>query len=93
MQSSLSALYNRKVEGKLYKQLLTRLKVYVGFEINDQSGAALTDHQMTEIHYNRIISLQRVAFKLFPALRSFALSNVASVDTRQALTKHFSTIR
>ena len=33
--------------------------------------------------------LQSAAFKLFPALRSFALSNVASVDTRGALLKHF----
>lgn len=37
--------------------------------------------------------LQRAAFKLFPALRSFSLSNVASVDSRVALVQHFSKLR
>ena len=36
-----------------------------------------------------MFGLQRAAFKLFPDLRSFALSNVAGVDTREALVKHF----
>ena len=40
--------------------------------------------------YHRITSLQRAAFKLFPDLRKFALSNVASVDTHSALLTHFS---
>ena len=126
----------------VFVQLLERLKFYAGFEINDQSGSSLTDHEMTDIHYNkytliiissyststhstshllpilppsfsslpspsflppsssshshnhslflsRITSLQRAAFKLFPDLRSFALSNVASVDTQSALLSHF----
>ena len=34
------------------------LKFYSGFEINEQTGEALTDHEMTENHYHRIISLQ-----------------------------------
>ena len=34
-------------------QLLERLKFYAGFEINDQSGSSLTDHEMTDIHYKR----------------------------------------
>ena len=105
----------RKPEGHLFSQLLTRLKLYSRFEINDQTGTALTDHEMTDIHYNRITSLQvytpasphvrvdyyhgnflviqRAAFKLFPALRSFSLSNVASVDTKEALTQHFSKLK
>ncbi len=35
---------------------------------------------------------QRAAFKLFPDLQGFALSNVASVDTRAALQRHFSAL-
>jgi len=85
----LSSLASREPEGHLFKQLLGRLKFYAGFEISDQTGSALTDHEMTDIHYNKITSLQRAAFKLFPDLRSFALSNVAGVDTREALMKHF----
>lgn len=34
------------------------LKFYSRFEINDESGDALTDHDMTQIHYSKIISLQ-----------------------------------
>lgn len=33
--------------------------------------------------------LQKAAFAKFPDLRNFALANVASVDTRAALKKHF----
>lgn len=34
------------------------LKFYTGFEINDQTGNALTANEMTTIHYDRITSLQ-----------------------------------
>ena len=47
---------------------------------------------MTEAHYNRITSLQLASFKLFPELRSFALSNVAGVDTSESLLKHFGSV-
>lgn len=63
------------------------LKFYTGFEINDQTGNALTENEMTTIHYDRITSLQRAAFAHFPELYDFALSNVAEVDTRESLVK------
>ncbi|KAJ3613227.1 hypothetical protein NHX12_019477, partial [Muraenolepis orangiensis] len=69
--------------------LLDMLKFYTGFEINDQTGNALTQKEMTTLHYDRITSLQRAAFAHFPELLDFALSNVASVDTRESLTKLF----
>ncbi|XP_018334120.1 RNA helicase aquarius [Agrilus planipennis] len=65
------------------------LKFYARFEINDESGDPLTDHDMTQIHYRKITSLQKAAFAKFPELRMFALANVASVDTRNSLIKHF----
>ncbi|XP_023370052.1 intron-binding protein aquarius [Otolemur garnettii] len=65
------------------------LKFYTGFEINDQTGNALTENEMTTIHYDRITSLQRAAFAHFPELYDFALSNVAEVDTRGSLVKCF----
>jgi hypothetical protein len=34
------------------------LEFYGGFEINDQTGEALTDHEMTDVHYDKITSLQ-----------------------------------
>jgi len=57
VQSRLSAL-SRRDDGKLFVQLLEMLEFYAGFEINDQSGEALTDHEMMDIHYDRITSLQ-----------------------------------
>nr|CAD7589608.1 unnamed protein product [Timema genevievae] len=65
------------------------LKFYSRFEISDETGDPLTDHDMTQIHYSRITSLQKAAFAKFPDLRSFSLANVASVDTRETLIKHF----
>uniref|UniRef100_A0AAX7TCD2 Aquarius intron-binding spliceosomal factor n=1 Tax=Astatotilapia calliptera TaxID=8154 RepID=A0AAX7TCD2_ASTCA len=85
----LSSLTKREKEGHLFCQLLDMLKFYTGFEINDQTGNALTQKEMTTLHYDRITSLQRAAFAHFPELHDFALSSVASVDTRESLTKHF----
>lgn len=39
-------------------QLLDMLKFYTGFEISDQTGNALTEKEMTTLHYDRITSLQ-----------------------------------
>ena len=79
----------RRPEGGLFGQLLEMLKFYARFEINEESGDPLTDHDMTQLHYTKITSLQKAVFAKFPDLRGFALANVASVDTREALRKHF----
>lgn len=70
-------------------QLLDMLKFYTKFEINDETGDALTDHDMIQIHYSKIKSLQLAVFAKYPDLRLFALSNVANIDTRESLEKHF----
>ncbi|XP_072032730.1 RNA helicase aquarius-like [Amphiura filiformis] len=88
VQCRLSNLAKRD-EGKLFNQLLDNLQFYAGFEISDSTGTALTDHEMTDIHYDRMSSLQRAAFKLFPDLKRFSMTNIASVDTRETLVKHF----
>ncbi|XP_015770296.1 PREDICTED: intron-binding protein aquarius-like, partial [Acropora digitifera] len=54
----LSQLAKRETEGRLFKQLLDMLKFYTGFEINDVTGMALTDHEMVDIHYTKMASLQ-----------------------------------
>ena len=76
-------------EGKLFVELLDMVQFYADFEISEETGEALTDREMTAMHYSRITSLQKIAFKKFPGLHKFALSNVASIDTREALMKHF----
>ncbi|KAJ6639542.1 RNA helicase aquarius [Pseudolycoriella hygida] len=57
--------------------LLEMLKFYSRFEINDESGDALTDHDMTQIHYSKIISLQgalvSLSSSLEPRMKAFLL--------------------
>ena len=43
-----SNLFKRR-EGKLFQELTSTLKFYTGFEINDQSGVALTPTEMDEL--------------------------------------------
>lgn len=58
----LSALY-RHGKGKLFAQLVDLLQFYEGFEINDNTGVQLTDHEVLESHYSRLQSFQLHAFK------------------------------
>ena len=41
---------------------------YMGFEINNQTGTALTDAEMTDLHYDAIIEAQRVVCASVDAL-------------------------
>lgn len=43
---------------ELLKKLLSILSFYSKFEINDQTGVALTDLEMTEAHCQQLIQLQ-----------------------------------
>lgn len=45
------------------------------------------------IFWFNVLFQQKVAFKHFPDLQRFAIANVASVDTRAALTKYFKSLR
>lgn len=51
-------MFTWSVDFNVSFQLLDMLKFYTGFEINDQTGNALTENEMTTIHYDRITSLQ-----------------------------------
>ncbi|CAG0879509.1 unnamed protein product [Cyprideis torosa] len=86
---NLSTLRDRP-EGKLFGQLLDLVRYFFNFEINNETGTPLTRLEMTAIHYDRISSLQRIAFQTFPDLKEFSLSNVAGVDTAESLRKLFS---
>ncbi|PVD23785.1 hypothetical protein C0Q70_17059 [Pomacea canaliculata] len=91
VHSKLSTLYSRP-EGKLFVQLLEMLERYAEFEIDEKTGEALTIHDRIDLHYNRIAGLQKVVFKDYEKLNKFALANVARIDTRESLTKHFSAL-
>ncbi|CEP09725.1 hypothetical protein [Parasitella parasitica] len=74
----------------LIKRLVERLEFYSRFEINDQTGVALTDLEMTETHCQQLIQLQHVAFRHFrEEISELPLANLASIETRQDLLWHF----
>lgn len=89
VHSKLSTLFARP-EGKLFTQLLEMLEMYAQFEIDEKTGEALTVHDRIDLHYDRVTALQKVVFRDHEDLQKFALANVASIDTRESLTKHFS---
>ncbi|GAN09003.1 intron-binding protein aquarius [Mucor ambiguus] len=73
----------------LIKKLLQRLEFYSKFEINDQTGVALTDLEMTDAHCQQLIQLQHVAFRHFrEEIKELPLANLASIETRQDLLWH-----
>ncbi|XP_074604592.1 RNA helicase aquarius [Brevipalpus obovatus] len=80
----------QRPEGRLFNQLLEILTFYCKFEIDDLTGKEMSVQEMTKIHYDEVGKLQRTAFERNPKLRNFSLANVASIDDRAALTKHFS---
>jgi intron-binding protein aquarius len=43
----------------LFAQLLDMFRFYMGFEINNLSGTALTEKEMTDLHYDAVRDAQR----------------------------------
>ena len=74
--------------GRLYSQLVDLLAFYLGFEINDHTGAPLTDEDIASAHCDRILTLQRLCFKHIEKLRELALSHCAAIEKRDVLTEH-----
>ncbi|KAI8975029.1 P-loop containing nucleoside triphosphate hydrolase protein [Mycotypha africana] len=74
---------------ELLKKLLSSLAFYAKFEINDQTGVALTELEMTEAHCQQLLQLQRIAFRFFSEeLKALSLSNLGSIETREDLLWH-----
>lgn len=65
---------------RLFNQLLGILRFYQDFEIDNFKATALTDDEMVRTHYAKIKKLQRVAFKDFPELKRFSLTNIGIID-------------
>eukprot|EP01134_Creolimax_fragrantissima_P002995 CFRG2995T1 len=90
-----SPMYASLGQNSLFAQLLASLSFYIGFEINNLTGTALSEQEMTELHYRRVRETQMLAFQhkdTFPELDEFALSNVASVDTPESIAKHMGSL-
>lgn len=89
--SSLAPFLKREEQDvQLLQKLLAMLKFYSGFEVNDHTGLALTQNDMTQAHCDRLVSLQHVAFQQFKkTLPDLPLANLASIEKRADLMKHF----
>ncbi|KAI7884684.1 P-loop containing nucleoside triphosphate hydrolase protein [Lichtheimia hyalospora FSU 10163] len=74
----------------LLKELFSNLDFYSKFEINDLTGLALTDVDMTETRGAQLTQLQHIVFRnfkeVFPEL---PLANYGSLEQRQDLLWHF----
>jgi len=84
VRSRLSALARRQDDdgneaavGRLFRQLLDVLDVYATFEINEESGEARTDSEMTAIHYDQITSLQ---VRVISQVLASVLSKVGQIN-------------
>eukprot|EP00002_Diphylleia_rotans_P007289 TRINITY_DN1680_c0_g1_i2.p1 TRINITY_DN1680_c0_g1~~TRINITY_DN1680_c0_g1_i2.p1 ORF type:complete len:1430 (+),score=347.90 TRINITY_DN1680_c0_g1_i2:54-4343(+) len=83
----------KMTEGSLFGRLIEILKFYLGFEINVHTGLSLTEDDITAIHSERLVFLQRLAFKEFrPALTTLAMSSIGAIESRSMLMKHLSTL-
>uniref|UniRef100_A0AC34QAF5 Intron-binding protein aquarius N-terminal domain-containing protein n=1 Tax=Panagrolaimus sp. JU765 TaxID=591449 RepID=A0AC34QAF5_9BILA len=77
--------------GALFCKLITRLKFYVRFEIDDVNGVALTENEMIQRHYDHVVELQKAAFKFFKErMSTFYLLSASSIDTPKALIQQLS---
>lgn len=76
--------------GNLFHKMLTNFKFYSTFEINDTTGETLTQSQLMEKHYEKVLQLQKAIFKYFrDEMPTFPLQNIQTIDKRQILTDEF----
>lgn len=52
-------------DGKLFIQLLDMVSFFINFEIDDQTGTALTDRDTEGLHYQQVAALQALVYKLY----------------------------
>lgn len=45
-------------EGILFMQLVQMIRFYEGFEVNNFTGTALTDDEITDLHCKKILNFQ-----------------------------------
>uniref|UniRef100_A0A1I7W9A0 Aquarius_N domain-containing protein n=1 Tax=Heterorhabditis bacteriophora TaxID=37862 RepID=A0A1I7W9A0_HETBA len=58
------------IAGSLFCQLVSMLKFYARFEIDDITGQQLTHKEVTDKHYEHVVQLQKAAFKYFNDISS-----------------------
>ncbi|CAF0926502.1 unnamed protein product [Adineta ricciae] len=74
----------------LFHKMLSNFEFYSNFEINDTTGETLTQSELMEKHYDKLLQLQKAIFKHFrEEMSTFALQNIRTIDKREVLTEEF----
>jgi intron-binding protein aquarius len=80
-------------EGKLLSQLLTMIDACMRFEVHDQTGRALTPHDMMTVQNTRINRLQTLAFSHYNSiLKDLVFSSTGELAKPETLKKHFQSL-
>jgi hypothetical protein len=70
--------------------MLTNFKFYSNFEINDTTGETLSQIELMEKHYEKVLQLQKAIFKYFrDDMPIFPLQNIRTIDKRDILQEEF----
>ena len=82
--------------GRSFNQLVDALSFYLDFEVDDETGKALTDLDVEAAHYSRVSALQSLAYKFFASsnrtMKEFALSATAVVSKPHTLKMFLSSL-
>lgn len=80
-------------EGKLLSQLLGMIDECMHFEVHDQTGRALSPHDMMTVQNTRINRLQTLAFSHYNSvLKDLVFSSTGELAKPETLKKHFQTL-
>ncbi|KAL9643532.1 hypothetical protein ABK040_010146 [Willaertia magna] len=72
-------------------QLINYLHFYLMFDINDETGEALSITDALGNHAKQLSKLQQVVFQLFPIkLKPLTLSNISKIESRESLDEWLS---
>jgi intron-binding protein aquarius len=79
-----------KKTANLFQKMLSNFKFYSTFEINDTTGETLSQNELMEKHYEKLLQLQKAMFKHFrEEMPTFSLQNIKSTDKRDVLNDEF----
>lgn len=90
------ARYVAGQEGRLFTQLLDMITFYLDFEVDEQTGKALSSGEVQGKHYSRIAVLQRLAYKHYGGevreMKEFALGALGLVSQPATLKSFLSVL-
>jgi intron-binding protein aquarius len=89
----LARVDNADGPGKLFVTVLEQLGFYQAFEIDLETGQALTDDDLIRGHYAKLEHMQRLVFKhMREILPAIPLATISDIDRRESLMNHLSKV-